>query len=87
MVIPLEVSMMYGLALIEMTHVAEQEHLRGAMMAQVRAQARRERRRLLGPGRTARAWTAFWAPRDFVLMPRPPAGDRNSTDLTPCTDC
>jgi hypothetical protein len=78
---------MYGLALIEMTHVAEQEHLREATTARLRAQARRERRCLLGPGRTARAWTAFWAPRELVLVIGASAGDRSSTALMPCTDC
>lgn len=78
---------MFGLALIEMVRAAELERMREASMARVQAQARRERRRLLGPGRTARAWAAFWAPRDFVLVLRTSAADRNSTDLTPCGDC
>src|ERR1035441_4395324 len=55
---------MYGALIIELAQVAEQEHMQEALMARARAQARRERRRQLGPGRIARAWTAFWAPRD-----------------------
>jgi hypothetical protein len=78
---------MFGLVLIEMVHAAEQERMREASVATVRAQARRERRRLLGPGRTAHAWAAFWAPRDMVLVLRTSAADRKSTDLTPCSDC
>jgi hypothetical protein len=73
--------------IIEMAQVAEQEHMRAAVMARTRAQARRAERELRGPGRLARAWAAFWAPRDFVLVPRASAGDGGSADLTPCTDC
>jgi hypothetical protein len=78
---------MYGLALIEMAHIAEQEHMREAVMARARAQARRERRRMLGPGRIARAWAAFWAPREVVRASRAAAGNSAVSDLTPCTDC
>ena len=78
---------MNALVLIELTHAAEQERLREAMMAGVRAHARRENRRLRGPGRTARAWAAFWAPRDMVLVSRTGAGDGRSTDLAVCADC
>jgi hypothetical protein len=77
---------MFGLALIEMVRAAELERVREASAARVQAQARRERRRLLGSGRLARAWTAFWAPGDFVLVLRA-ASDRSSADLTPCSDC
>ena len=74
------------LMLMEMAHVAEQEHMRNALMARAVAQARRERRRRLGPGRLARAWTAFWAPRDVVVTYRR-AADGAQADLTPCVDC
>src|SRR4029077_6659876 len=57
---------MYGNLIVEMAQVAEQEHMRDALMAQASAQARRARRRELRPGRIGRAWTAFWAPRDIV---------------------
>ncbi len=77
---------MNGPQLLEMAQVAEQEHMMSAVMARARAQQRRERRRLLGPGRVARAWTAFWAPRDVVLVYRR-AGDGVPADLTPCADC
>ncbi len=78
---------MYGLALIEMTRVAEQEHIRAAKAARLLTAVRRERRRVLGPGRTARAWEAFWAPRDAVLVTGASAAERSTTDLVPCTDC
>jgi hypothetical protein len=77
---------MYGALIVEMAQVAEQEHMQEALMARARAQARRERRRQLGPGRIARAWIAFWAPRDVVLVYRR-AGDGAPADLTPCADC
>ena len=77
---------MNGPQLIEMARVAEQEHGRAALMARARAEARREHRRLLGAGRVGRAWAAFWAPRDMVLVSRR-AADRVSADLTPCVDC
>jgi hypothetical protein len=77
-------SEMYGPQLIEMAQVAEQEHMRKAIMARTRAQERRAQRQLLGPGRVARAWTAFWAPRGVVLVYRSSAGDPKSSDLTPC---
>jgi muconolactone delta-isomerase len=76
-----------GPQLIEMAQVAEQEHMRAAVMARARAQERHAARALRGPGRFARAWAAFWAPRDFVLVRRASAGDGGSADLTPCTDC
>lgn len=78
---------MYGLALVEMAQVAEQEHMREAVMARARAQARRERRRLRGPGRAARAWSAFWAPRNSVLDFRPCGPDSLTTDLPATADC
>jgi hypothetical protein len=78
---------MYGPQLIEMAQVAEQEHMLKAVMARTRAQQRREMRDLNGPGRFGRAWAAFWAPRDFVLVSRARVADGHSTDLTPCTDC
>ncbi len=78
---------MYGPQLIEMAQVAEQEHMRQALMARTRAQERRAARALLGPGRFARAWSAFWAPRGVVLIPRSSAGELKSNDLTPCVDC
>jgi hypothetical protein len=78
---------MFGPILIEMVRAADLERMREVSMATVRGQARRERRRLLGPRRIARAWAAFWAPCDFALDPRSSAADRNSTDLTPCRDC
>jgi hypothetical protein len=77
---------MNGPQLIEMAQVAEQEHMMNAVMARARAQQRRERRRQLGPGRVARAWAAFRAPRDVELVYRR-AGDGAPADLTPCTDC
>jgi hypothetical protein len=86
MVIQTEAVTMYGPQLIEMAQVAEQEHMQHAVMARARAQARRERRRLLGPGRVARAWSAFKAPRDTVIVFRR-AGDGAPADLTPCADC
>jgi hypothetical protein len=52
---------MYGDRLYEMAQVAEQEHMQKTVMARARAQARRERRKMLGPGRVARAWAAFWS--------------------------
>lgn len=76
---------MIGPQLIEMARVAEQEHLQAAVMAQARAEARSERRKLRGPGRVARAWAAFWAPRDMVLVSRRAA--ERTADLTPCVDC
>jgi muconolactone delta-isomerase len=78
---------MYGPQLIEMAQVAEQEHMRAAMMARARAEERHVARALRGPGRFALAWAAFWAPRDFVLVRRASAGDGSSVELTPCTDC
>jgi hypothetical protein len=77
---------MYGNLIVEMAQVAEQEHMRDALMAQARAEARRARRRELGPGRIGRAWTAFRAPRDAVLVYRR-AADGAPADLTPCVDC
>jgi hypothetical protein len=77
---------MNGPELMEMAQVAEQEHMMNAVMARARAQQRRERRRQLGPGRVARAWKAFRAPRDAVLVSRR-AKDGAPADLTPCTDC
>ena len=77
---------MYGSQLREMSQVAEQEHMQYAIMARARAQERRERRRILGPGRVARAWTAFWAPRGANVVYRK-ATEGKSTDLTPCVDC
>jgi Tfp pilus assembly protein FimT len=77
---------MNGPQLIEMARVAKQEHEQAAVIARARAEARSERRRLLGPGRVARAWAAFWAPRDMVLVSRR-AAERVSADLTPCVDC
>ena len=77
---------MYGALITEMAQVAEQEHMREAIMARARAQARRARRSRHGPGRVARAWTAFWAPRDMVLVYRRVA-DNAAADLTPCADC
>jgi len=86
-VIQPEVLMMYGPQIREMAMVAEQEHMQRALMARTLAQQRREMRELRGPGRLGRAWAAFWAPRDFVLVPRAEAGNRSSTDLTPCVEC
>jgi hypothetical protein len=86
MVTKTEDTTMNGPQLLEMAQVAEQEHMMSAVMARARAQQRRERRRLLGPGRVARAWTAFWAPRDVVLVYRR-AGDGVPADMTPCADC
>jgi muconolactone delta-isomerase len=77
---------MYGAQLVEMAQVAEQEHMLNAVMSRTRAQERREARRLLGPGRMARAWSAFWAPRDVVLVFRR-AGDGIQADAAPCADC
>jgi len=72
--------------IVELAQVAEQEHMRDALMAQARAQARRERRRVQRPGRIGRAWKAFWAPPDVVLVFNR-AGDGVPADLTPCADC
>jgi hypothetical protein len=55
-------------------------------VARARAQARSERRRVLGPGRLARAWAAFWASGDMVAVQRR-AADSGPADLTPCVDC
>ena len=77
---------MYGAPLIEMAQVAEQEHMQRALMARERAIERRERRRQFGHGRAGRAWKAFWAPRDVVVVFRR-VGDSPATDLTPCADC
>jgi hypothetical protein len=77
---------MYGAQLIEMAQVAEQQHMLENVMARARSQERREARRASGPGRAARAWTAFWAPRDVVLVYRR-AGDAGPADLAPCADC
>jgi hypothetical protein len=82
----MEDTIMYGPQLLEMAQVAEQEHMMNAVMARARAQQRRELRRQLGPGRVARAWTAFWAPRGVELVYRR-AGDGAPADLTPCVDC
>jgi hypothetical protein len=46
---------MYGLQLLEMAHVAEQEHMRAAMMRAARRQARRESRRQRRLGRGGNA--------------------------------
>jgi hypothetical protein len=78
---------MNGPQLIEMAQVAEQEHMMHAVMARARAQQRRELRRQRGPGRVARAWSAFRAPRDVELVYRHRAGDGPAVDLTPCVDC
>jgi hypothetical protein len=78
---------MYGPQIREMAMVAEQEHMQHAMMGRTIAEQRRELRNLRGPGRFHRAWTAFWAPRDFVLVPRAAVGERGSNELAPCTDC
>lgn len=77
---------MYGPQLIEMAQVAEQEHMQAAIMARARAQARIERRRMLGPGRLARAWAALWAAGDMMPVQRR-AADSGPADLTPCVDC
>jgi hypothetical protein len=77
---------MYGAQLVEMAQVAEQEQMLEHVMARCRAQERREARRRLGPGRVSRAWSAFWAPRDVVVVYRR-AGDGVPADLTPCADC
>lgn len=77
---------MYRPELLELAQLAEQEHMQNALMARARAQERRARRRLLGPGRVARAWAAFWAPRGAVLVSRK-ASEGKSLDLTPCADC
>ena len=42
---------MYGAQLVEMAQVAEQEHMLDNVMARTSAQARRELRRRLGPGK------------------------------------
>jgi len=84
-VIQTEATTMYGAVIVELAHVAEQENMQQALMARCRAQARRERRRL-GPGRIARAWTAFRAPRGAVIEFRR-AGDGVAADLTACADC
>lgn len=78
---------MYGPQLIEMAQVAEQEHMLKAVMERTRAQQRQEMRRLRGPGRFSRAWTAFWAAGDFGQVTRVAAADGLSTDFVPCTDC
>jgi hypothetical protein len=86
-VIQPEVLTMYGPQIREMAMVAEQEHMQRALMERAVAEQRRELRELRGPGRLGRAWAAFWAPRDFVLVPRAEIGERKPADLTPCTDC
>jgi hypothetical protein len=77
---------MYGAQLVEMAQVAEQEHMLENVMARSRAQDRREARRHAGPGRISRAWTAFRAPRDAILVYRR-ASDGAPVDLAPCADC
>jgi hypothetical protein len=77
---------MYGAQLVEMAQVAEQQHMLDNVMARASAQERREARRRLGPGRISRAWSAFRAPRDAVLVYRR-AGDGAPVDLAPCADC
>ncbi len=72
---------MYGALIVELAQIAEQEHMQQALMARARAEARRERRRQLRPGRIARAWTAFWAPRDVVLVYRAPVTALRRTSL------
>ena len=78
---------MSPLVLIELARAADEDMLREAMTARVRAEARRESRRVRRPGRTARAWAAFWAPRETVPAPRGGAGDSRSADIASCTDC
>jgi hypothetical protein len=78
---------MYGPQLIEMAQVAEQEHMLRAVMARTRAQQRREMRQLRGPGRFARAWTAFWAAGDIGQTTRAAVAEGHSGDFTPCLDC
>ena len=78
---------MAGLVLIELAHAAGEERMREAMTARVRAEARRENRRRRGPGRAARAWAAFWAPREMMVVSRSSAGDAPSADLAACADC
>ena len=46
---------MFGLQLLEMAHVAEQEHMRAAMMRTARKQARRQARRERRLGRGGHA--------------------------------
>jgi len=75
------------LVMIELAHAAGEERMREARTARLQAQARCENRRLRGPGRTARAWTAFWAPREMVLEARTAADRARSADLTICTEC
>jgi hypothetical protein len=77
---------MYGAQLVEMAQVAEQEHMLENVMSRSRAQQRRVARRHLGPGRVSRAWSAFWAPRDVVLIYRR-AGDGAPADLPQGADC
>lgn len=78
---------MYGPQIREMAMVAEQEHMQHALMERALAEQRRELRSQRGRGRFHRAWAAFWAPRDFVLVPRAAVGERVPTELSPCTDC
>ncbi|MHB8538095.1 MAG: hypothetical protein ACYDCS_08760 [Candidatus Dormibacteria bacterium] len=77
---------MYGSLIVEMAQVVEQEHMQRALMARAGAQARRARRRQLGPGRIGRARAAFWAPRGVIPVDRRVA-DGAPADLTPCADC
>jgi hypothetical protein len=78
---------MNALVLIELAHAAREERMREAMTARLGAQARREKRSLRGHGRTARAWAAFWAPREMGVVSRTGAGDAGSADLAICADC
>ena len=78
---------MTGLVLIELGHAAEEERIREAAAGGVRARAQRENWDLDGRGRTARAWAAFWAPRDMVVELRNRGSDTGVRDLTICVDC
>ena len=78
---------MTGLVLIELGHAAEEERIREAASTGVRARASRENWNLDGRGRTARAWAAFWAPRNTVVEFRKGGSDTGLRDLTICVDC
>ena len=79
---------MYGPQLIEMAQVAEQEHMRNAIMARTRAQQRHEQRASC----VDRGGSLGRGPPSGLLATscssaRASTGDGRPADLTPCTDC
>jgi hypothetical protein len=73
------------LVLIELAHAAREERMQEATAARLRARARCENRLLGRPGRAARAWAAFWAPREIDVA-RSGGGDTRSAGVAICAD-